>query len=160
MLEIENILLKGEASGGCATRYTWENSPVPTSSTRSNRETKLWSTSAPLAAVRFRLGLLGKFGKYSRGPVGVAGIADELLETGRWCSRLWRPEIERPLGSGGKLPSCGVWGEVRATLSRCGLTGERQTNLVRPDRGEWKGGTARAVLEIGDGEFKLLSNRP
>jgi hypothetical protein len=58
--------------------------------------------------VRFRLGLFEKFEKYSRGPVGVAGMADELLDTGRRFPVSLCPEIDKPLGSGGKLLSCGV----------------------------------------------------
>ncbi|KAG9796369.1 kinase-like protein, partial [Aureobasidium melanogenum] len=68
-----------------------------------------------LAEARFKLGLLEKLVKYSLGPVGVAGTIDAAASCPcRVTGRSTRPEIDKPLGSGGKKFSRGVWGDARA----------------------------------------------
>ena len=69
--------IEDEESRGRATLYTWENSPVPTSSTLANRDVRLGSTRAVSYPFNGRLGRFPASRKESRGPVGVAGSLDE-----------------------------------------------------------------------------------
>ena len=100
MQERENI--DDDVSRGRVTRYTWENSPVPTSSTLSNRDVKLGSTSTAVYPCIGRLGRLPDCKNESRGPVGVAGRLEELKSGLIDCCLSLGAEIDRPLGSGGK----------------------------------------------------------
>ena len=113
--------------------------------------------SMALGALRFRLGRFERLGKYSRGPVGVAGTA--LLLPGRMANRSLLPEIDKRDGSGGKKLSWGVCGDPPSFGPLREATGERVSNLARGDLGEWKI-AARVFRESGVGEVKFFNSRP
>ncbi len=71
-----------------------------------------------------------------------------------------RAEMDKPLGSGGKNPSRGVWGKPRSDLSILGLTGGTDIILVRSKAGEWRIGIERVSLAEGVGSPTLLEVRP
>lgn len=93
------------------------------SSTFSNRDVKLGSTSGALYPFKETLGRFPASRKESRGPVGVAGRSGVLLKSAIECGALFA-DIDKPLGSGGKKLSCGVRGDPRRNFSWTGLAAE------------------------------------
>lgn len=98
------------------------------SSTFSNRDVKLGSTSGALYPFNDILGRFPASRKESRGPVGVAGRSGVVLKSlAMECGALLA-DIDKPLGSGGKKLSCGVRGDPRRNFSWTGLAAK---NSVR-----------------------------
>lgn len=138
---------KGDCCGGWDTRYTCENSPVPTRSTFSNLEVRLESTSVISGAFMFKLGRFEKLPKYSLGPVGVAGRKPNCSLPLRVVGLSCLPEIDSELGSGGKIASLGVRGEERSSSFTNGDTGERANLACLPTGEERETGGGRKALE-------------
>lgn len=163
-VENEKELCAEHDSADWVTLNTCENSPLPINSTFWNLEVKLASTSTltkpPKGAMLDRRP--PNFARYSREAVGVAGgTADALLlplVPGRmiWPSP-WA-EMDRPLGSGGKMLSWGVWGDNCSYFSWSGLAGERGLGLATIPKRR-REGTVRDFFDNGDGDVILRNER-